>query len=345
MLRLDERKSKVLQSVVEDFVRSGEPVGSRTISRKYLVGVSSATIRNEMADLEEMGLLEQPHTSAGRIPSDLGYRVYVDQLMSPHSLTEQELALISSLYARKVRELEDLIQQTARLLSEASNYLAVVLGPQLSKTTFRHLKILPLNEQKALLVLVTDAGFLEKGLLEVPEGTTSEELEYIAAILNERLKGLTVDRIAQAAWKELKSELSQYRFILEQTLQLLTESLGKENEERVYLGGATNILRFPEFRRVDRLQSLLARIEGLEGLSELLPEVEGSEVVILIGREMPQPDLSDCSLVTASYHLGGRLVGRIGVLGPKRMEYSRVVTLVSHVTETLSQAVSRFMGL
>ncbi|MCL5039118.1 MAG: heat-inducible transcriptional repressor HrcA [Firmicutes bacterium] len=343
-MRLDERKLQVLQSVVEDFVRSGEPVGSRTISRKYLVGVSSATIRNEMADLEEMGLLEQPHTSAGRVPSDRGYRVYVDHLMPPHTLTEQELSLISSLYARKAREMESLIQQTARLLSEATNYLALILGPQLSQTTFRHLKILPLNEEKALLVLVTDAGFLEKGLLEVPGGVGPQELDYIAAVLNDRLRGMTVDRIAQEAWKELRSELSQYRFILEQAFQLLVETVGKESEERVYLGGTANILRFPEFQRLERLQSLLARIEGEEGLVNLLPEVSDSQVVILIGGELTQQDLRDCSLVAAKYHIGPSLVGRVGVLGPRRMEYARVLSLVGHVTETLSRVLSRSAG-
>jgi len=340
---LDERKNRVLQAIVEDYVATAEPVGSRTIARKYSLGVSPATIRNEMADLEQMGYLEQPHTSAGRIPSDRGYRYYVDCLMEAQEVDPSEEELIRRTFERKVREVDTLIRETARLLSETTHLTAVVVGPQISKAHFRELRLVPLTEDRAVLIFITDSGFVENQVVELPVEVTMLELQKVSEILNQELRGQPVESLSRAAIRALQRELKRYGALLEQTLQFLSQNLEPGEKRRLYLGGTTNILSQPEFRNVEKIKSLFSVLENDELVTDLLDTVEPTDEqpAIQIGEEIKVREMADCSLVSAIYRLGGEIIGRVGVIGPKRMEYARVVSVMQAVTRQLSAATTK----
>lgn len=340
---LDERKNRVLQAIVEDYVATAEPVGSRTIARKYSLGVSPATIRNEMADLEQMGYLEQPHTSAGRIPSDRGYRYYVDCLMEAQQVDPSEEELIRRTFERKVREVDTLIRETARILSETTHLTAVVVGPQISKAHFRELRLVPLTEGRAVLIFITDSGFVENQVVELPMEVTMLELQKVSEILNQELRGQPIESLSRAAIRALQRELKRYGALLEQTLQFLSQNLEPGEKRRLYLGGTTNILSQPEFRNVEKIKSLFSVLENDELVTDLLDTVEPTDEqpAIQIGEEIKVREMADCSLVSAIYRLGDEIIGRVGVIGPKRMEYARVVSVMQAVTRQLSAATAR----
>ncbi|HHY38229.1 MAG TPA: heat-inducible transcription repressor HrcA [Clostridia bacterium] len=344
-MKLDERKRLVLRAIVEDYIASALPVGSRTIARKYRLGVSPATIRNEMADLEEMGLLEQPHTSAGRIPSDKGYRLYVDTLMQRINLSLDELRQIREIYERRTQEIEALIQETIKVLCDTTNYMALVLGPGVSATPVKRIGLVPMTEKSAVLVLVTEAGFVANRLLEVPEGIREEDLYHISGVLSHHLQGLTLDRLSLTAIRELYNELARYRSIVEQTLEILSGICASQESERVWVGGALRILDQPEFRDIDKAKAILGLIEDVNLLRESVSNFRGkSGVQVTIGVENDLEDLKDCSLVSATYWMGSKPVGTVALLGPKRMNYSKAVAVVEVVEETLSEVFTKVVG-
>jgi heat-inducible transcriptional repressor len=339
---MDDRKSKVLQAIIDDYISTAEPVGSRTIARKYNLGVSPATIRNEMADLEELGYLEQPHTSAGRIPSDRGYRYYVDCLMQTREVGQSESDLIRRTFERKVREIDVLVRETARLLSEMTHLTSVVSGPQIEKASFKELRLVPLGGDKAVLVYITDSGFIENQVLELPVEVTMLELQRVSDVLNEQLKGQRVEALSRAALSALQRELSRYGALLEQALHFLEQRMEPGERQRLYLGGTTHMLDQPEFRDVDKLRSLLNLLEHEDVVADVLDvgsETEG--VQIQIGEEIQVRELVDCSVVSATYRLGDQVIGKMGVIGPKRMEYGRVVGIMNSITRQLSESAQR----
>ncbi len=336
---LSARKMKILGAVVTDYVKTAQPVGSRTVSRRYKMGFSPATIRNEMSDLEEMGYLLQPHTSAGRIPSQKGYRYYVDELMQEEELNEEEKALIYRVFAyEKIREIEDLIKQTAQLISSLTNYTTLILGPRLKKSAFKKLQIMPIDSKRGLLVLVADTGIIKNKLINLPQALSQGDLNRIVAYLNHRLEGLTIDRITARFIRELRRDLYHHVNFLETTFTLLEESLA-EDESRVFLGGTTNIFNQPEFGNIEKVKSLLSLFEQHSLLASLLARplagVEG--IVIKIGRENILEEVHECSLVMTSYCLGNEVVGTIGILGPTRMTYSRVVAVLQQVVNQFAK--------
>lgn len=340
-MRLDERKRRVLQAVIDDYIVTAEPVGSRTISRKYGFGCSPATIRNEMADLEELGYLSQPHASAGRVPSNKGYRFYVDCLMETRQPGERELGIIRQIHQRKTRELEALLHLIGKLLSETTNYASLVTGPQPRNGQFHSLQVIPLSEGQALLLVVGDGGLLHNRVMDIPDGTSIAELQQMARLLTERLEGLTLDRIGRGVLRTLDLELTRYREIINQTLDILRLWEEDEMEERVYLAGTTNILNQPEFKDVDKVRALLGALEQEQLVSRLLASRESDSLTVAIGEELRIKEMEDCSLVSATYSVGGRVVGRIGVLGPRRMDYSRVVSIVDYLTRTLNDVLQK----
>ena len=342
LMGMDERKSKVLHAIINDYVTTAEPVGSRTIARKYHLGVSPATIRNEMADLEELGYIEQPHTSAGRIPSDRGYRYFVDCLMETYEVTQSEQGRIRQAFERKVREIEILIQHTAKLLSETTNYASLVSGPQVREAVFQNLQLVPVGEGRALLVMVTDSGFVEDQVIELPVEITLMELQKISGVMNEKLRGKTLEQVGRGLLRELQSELIRYQALMDQTLAFLEEKMAAGGQERVYVGGASNILSQPEFRDISKVRKLIRALEQDKVVHDILDGPGGEHrVVISIGEEIRYREMQDCSLVSATYRVGDRIIGRIGVLGPKRMEYAKVVSIVESVTQRLSEAFLR----
>src|SRR5690606_5443301 len=343
MPRLDARKMDILRYVVVDYVATAEPVGSRTLARKYGLGVSPATIRNEMADLEAMGLLEQPHTSAGRIPTDQGYRLFVDQLMTSISPPQKELERVRSLYRAAAREIEGRIRLTAHILSEVTEYFSVVQVPARHQTTLNGLHLVPMRGRQAVLVLVTDGGRVESRIIDLPQEMDAAELAHISQVLSSHLKGHTLGTLSRGALLDLALELAGYRAVLDQVLELLRAEETDDVDARLYASGAANLLRQPEFQDVERAHRLLHLLVGRQGLLRSLlgdPAPESS-VRVVIGSENPLEGIQDCSVVTTTYAMGDGTLGQLAVIGPRRMDYSLMIAWVETVSQLLSESLSR----
>lgn len=334
-MELDARKRKILEAVIIDYISTAEPVGSRTISKKYELGVSPATVRNEMADLEELGLLEQPHTSAGRIPSDLGYRYYVDCLMRKKDIEDKIKKYIKKSFSKKAKQIEDVIENTNKTLSTMTNYTSLVIAPKADKNSLQMIQLIFVEPGKTLIVIITDAG-VENKFIDVPQSVTKEDLDIVTMLLNQKLKGLTTEDWDKNILRELQSNLIKQQKIYIQTIDLLGSILNTQTENKVYLGGALNILNQPEFMDVDKARSLLTLLEQ-EDLNNLIKNNLKEGVSVKIGSENTCEGIQDCSLITATYRLDGNVMGTIGVLGPTRMQYSHVVSIVDYLSKVLSR--------
>lgn len=334
-MTLDDRKARVLRAVVEEHIETGLPVGSRVIARRYRLGVSPATIRNEMADLEDTGYLDKPHTSSGRVPSDRGYRFYVDELMPKKGLTADESYAVESLFRTRIRDVVSFLRETVRLVSETSTYLGFVLGPEGEAVTFRSIHLLPASADKALLVLVTDIGFVETCLIEMSP-TSAEELRAVSDMLNGNLAGVTLEDVGERAYRLLKEEMSRYAAIVDQVVEFLRRVTLADNE-RLYVGSPVNLLNQPEFRDVDRVKSIISAIESEGTIRSLLSGSASGDPAVLIGVENEVDAVKDVSMVYGTFS-AGRTLGKIGILGPKRMDYSRAVAIV----ELFEGKLSRF---
>ncbi len=339
---LSERKEQILRSVVVNYIKTAEPVGSRTVARSHPGGLSSATIRNEMADLEEMGYLVQPHTSAGRIPSQLGYRYYVDNLMDLNDLSEEvEEKISSSLSAGKMREIEQIIINSTRVLSSATNQTSLIMGPQFKKSAFHQLRILPLDEKRGLVVLITDTGFIKNKVIDFQHQLSQSELQQVVSYLNQKLYGLTIDQVTTSLINELKRDLFRRLEILEQAFILLEESLKEEKQIRVFLGGTTNILNQPEFKDVDKIRRMLNLFEQEPLLFKILEDNSSeNDIVVRIGSENEFEDIKECTLITGTYRIHDKTLGTLGVLGPTRMDYGKVISVMRRLVDELNRSLS-----
>jgi heat-inducible transcriptional repressor len=342
---LDERKQRILRAIIDDYIFTAEPVGSRTVSRKYNLGFSPATIRNEMSDLEEMGYLEQPHTSAGRIPSDKGYRFYVDCLMKANGLSDEDMNNIRNAFQKRVNELEELVEQTTKLISSVTQYTSVAIGPQILKSTIKHIQLIGIEGQKALLITVTSTGAVEHQITTIPENITEDDLNRLSNMLNHKLSGRTVGDITPRLIGEIKKEIIGYNSLLDMVINLLMNNLlNNENSPKVFLGGAANIFNLPEFKDMERAKNFLLLMEDKEILYEILSDALSQEgLVISIGSENRHQEIRDYSLITATYKLNGKMIGRIGVMGPTRMEYARVVSVLEHVSNNMTCILAKLM--
>lgn len=338
---LDERKKRILKVVTDDYIASAEPVGSRTIARRYDLGLSPATIRNEMADLEEGGYLEQPHTSAGRVPSEKGYRYYVDALMSMRQLDEQEIGIIYRELEKYHHEIETVIHQTSKILAQFTKYPSMALGPQLNSAVFRHIQLVKLSESTILVILVTDTGYVENKVIEFENDITEDELDRISNLFNQKLRGRNLRDIQSNVIKELRSEMVFQDQFFNEAIKVLVKSIAKHSQERVFVDGATKILEQPEFSDVIKFKPLMKALEEEECLYKLLTNSLHKGTKIKIGSENEDYGIQDCSVVTAGYEIAGRTVGVIGVLGPTRMEYAKVLPLVEYTAKILSDLLTQ----
>lgn len=339
-MEMDERKEKVLQAIILDYIATADPVGSRTIARKYDLGVSPATVRNEMSDLEEMGLLEQPHTSAGRIPSQLGYRYYVDCLMEKEPIALEKREAVRNLFLTRIKETEASIQLASKMLSQLTNYTALVLAPFYGQNTLRHIQLLPLEPGKAVVVIVLDNGHVEHRVMEIPEALQDKDLIMISKLLNKHLHGLTLEQWRNTIMQSIYHELSHQEKLLKNVIEHIEKSLMVEHEQRVYLGGTLNMLNQPEFKQIEKVKALLKLLEEDTILKEVLTSQEEG-VVIKIGKENRYDGMKECSLITATYQLNGKVIGTLGVLGPTRMEYSRAISMLELLTTALTEGLKK----
>lgn len=340
---LTERQRMILSAIIDDYVRSAEPIGSRSISKRGNVGFSPATIRNEMSDLEEMGYLEQPHTSAGRIPSHKGYRYYVDHLLGHGTLHNNDLDSMKGAFAERIQEMEGVIQHVAGMLSSLTNYTSIVLGPEVFSTTLKHLQIIPLTETTAVAIIVMNTGHVENKTVSIPEGIRMSEIEKVVNILNAKLKNVPLIEFKSRLYNEISSELSKYVNGYQELLAVVESVLQSNEKDRVFLSGMTNMLTQPEFKDVDKVKSIFDLLEEAPTLIKLFTSAnEGIE--IKIGAENSIEAINNCSLITASYSIGDKPLGTIGILGPTRMEYGRVISLMEHLSKHLEVVLGRWYG-
>lgn len=342
---LDERKRRILQAIIDDYIDTAEPIGSRTIARKHELGLSSATIRNEMADLEEMGYLAQPHTSAGRVPSDKGYRLYVDQLMKVKELSVDEIESIKSALEIRINELSQLIRQASAVMSRITKYTSMAVTPQMKKSVLKAVQVVPIEPGKVLVIVVTNAGVVRNSLVKIPELVSADFLIQVSNILNDRLSGLTLEQINMPVIMELTNRIGVSRETLITILSTVADCINLIDDPEVYLEGATNILNYPEFHDVAKAKEFLSTLDEKEILSKLLAGGHpGTGVSIQIGNENLIQEIRDCSLVTTTYSVGDVVIGSIGIIGPTRMEYGRVISSMDHVRRKINQEIGKLIG-
>ncbi len=339
---LSERKRKVLKAVVSEYVDTAEPVGSRTLVRRHNLGVSTATIRNEMADLEEMGYLEQPHVSAGRVPSDYGYRFYVDHLMEQDELTSSEQSLLNQLAYPRSQEADMVLTTASRLLSQLSNYVGLITSPRIHTGRLAAIKLVHLSHRLALALLFTENGQVENRVLVLPPEVEPKDIEGLAAYFTHRLAGRPIEEVTSQLLDQVYSELLEdYRqsyVLLSQIAGALMGWLKSGGRSRVYTGGAHNILTQPEFQDLEKVRHLLALLEEETLLLQLLQREPG--ITVTIGRENRLPVMQNCTVVSSTYTVNGKLAGTVAVLGPTRMDYAHVISVLEHMASCLEEAFS-----
>lgn len=339
-MQMDERKKKILQAIVQDYVATAEPIGSRTIARKFDLGVSPATIRNEMADLEDLGLIEQPHTSAGRVPSDAGYRYYVDCLMEPSELDLEQKKAIEGQNSKRIREIQEVVTQTSRLLSQLTNLTSVVIGPRRGKSNFGQLHFLPYQQGQAIMVVVKEDGTVENQIVDIGEEVSIEELQQVANVFNQKMRGQSVGTANKSLLREIYSELYKQRALIDTTLEMMERIFVLDDDENnVYLDGALNMLNQPEFRDLDKVKNLFKVFEENQHLKKLLqPAQEGLSVTI--GGENKLREFQTCSVISATYRVNGETIGTVGVIGPTRMDYAKVMAAVDFMTRSMTDILT-----
>jgi len=333
---LTDRQLLILQVIIDDFIQSAQPVGSRAISKKDEVSFSSATIRNEMADLEELGFLEKTHSSSGRVPSEKGYRFYVDHLMSPFDLPKNERSFIQQAFANQLLEFEKVVQQSARVLSDLTNYTSIILGPEVYETKLKQLQIISLSDHTAVAILVTNTGHVEHRSFTIPVRIEPHDLEKMVNILNERLQGVPIIHLNRKLRTEIASLLRKHTDESDKAYEYLQAALFEEQPVKLYVGGKTNILMQPEFKDIDKIRSLYSMIEEENEIAHLLRH-DSQDIKVSIGQENEIEAMQDLSIITASYSLGDEQMGTIALLGPTRMEYSKVISLLNLLSNRMTK--------
>lgn len=322
-MQMGDRKKKILKAIIQDYIETAEPVGSRSIAKRYIPDLSSATIRNEMADLEEMGYLAQPHTSAGRIPSDRGYRLFVDSLMRKYALSMQEMMHMQNVMEEKIQELDVLIERAAQALTNITQYTSVALTPDMKKGRLMNMQVVSLQPRKVLLILVTEQGVMKNRIVHTEHEINSEQAYELSGMFNRFLAGLTLEEITPERIEQMRTLMTQYGDIMTQMVDFVTEVIG-ETERSVLVQGSVNLLNLPEYSDIERAKDVLQFLENKESLGKILPQVREDGIHVIIGHENPTLGMHGCSIVLYNYKVG-KIGGSIGLVGPTRMDYSKVV--------------------
>lgn len=337
-MELDDRKKKILQAVIRNYLETGEPVGSRTISKYTDLNLSSATIRNEMADLEEMGFIFQPHTSAGRIPSDKGYRLYVDAMLEEK---QREVVEKNELLVERQDKMETLLKQMARVLAQNTQYATMISAPQARRNKVKFIQLSRVDVHQLLAVIVIEGNVIKNNILVVEEELSDETLLKLNILLNTNLNGLSINEISLAMISVMKQQAGIHSDIVSGVIDAVAEAIRAEEDLEIYTSGTNNIFRYPELADHQKASELINTFEEKQLLSELLQNVseggESTDIQVYIGAETPVQSMKDCSVVTATYELGGGMKGTIGIVGPKRMDYDRVVGTLRTIQTQLEE--------
>lgn len=337
-MELDERKLKILQAIIRTYLETGEPVGSRTISKYTDLNLSSATIRNEMSDLEELGYILQPHTSAGRIPSDKGYRLYVDTMLDAK---ESEMQNLREELEEKTERIDDILQKVARFLATNTNYATMVSGPRYQTKRVKFIQITPVDEESLLVVIVLDNNVVKNQMIHVEEEVEQEMIVKLNFILNTTLNGLDVLEMNLAVIQKLKEQFDHHTKVIDSILEIIGKTLVEEDDLEVYTSGATNILKYPELSDKTKAAEILDAFEEKKimhnwlGLPQKGQTNESHDIQVYIGDETHVESMKDCSMVTATYRVQEGVYGKIGIVGPKRMDYDKVVGTLNSLMNQL----------
>ncbi len=344
-MALDERKKKILQAIVEEYITNAEPVGSRSISKMSDLKLSAATIRNEMGDLEEMGLLAQPHTSAGRVPTTGGYRLYVDSLMERYEMTAAEIEKMRQATSLKKRELEKIVLDVAAAFSGITGLPVVGMLPASEAGVVKNIKVVKVDDFAAMLIVSDKSGIIKNRLLKLNQDISEEFAAELSNILNQNLSGLTISEINIANMMEIRSAIGHNFEILTSVIELVHEAVSEIDSRQIFVEGLTNILDFPEYNNVDKVKELFDVLEDKEALSRVIAAANPTNCTkVLIGDEIPVPEMKNNSIVIAPYKASDKLVGLLGVLGPARMDYSKVISALEFFTAQLSGVLTKDFG-
>lgn len=343
-MSLSERKLKILQAIVADFVQTAEPVGSRTLSRKYQLGISPATIRNEMSDLEEMGYLTHPHTSAGRVPSDRAYRLYVDELMKNYELPGEEKAAIAEKLRANVSELDQTIEHAAMLLSEITRLTSFAITPKQDENHLKYINLLPVDEKTVVLMIVAEDGKITNTAVKLSVPYTEENLQLLSKVMTYNYKGKALsDILKHDILRSFETDIEAMNRLAENIMPNFMSTLENMLNVDLYMEGLTNIFSIPEYNDIDKARMFLEMVNQKKHFTDVLVNRDNG-VIITIGDENSDEIMQDCSLITADYRINGKLVGKLGVIGPTRMKYDEVTSVIKYMTENLSKAFRLMEG-
>lgn len=335
-MQLDERKIKIMQAIIRNYLETGEPVGSRTISKYTDLNLSSATIRNEMADLEEMGYILQPHTSAGRIPSDRGYRLYVDTMMEEK---DKELEELKEMMLEREDKVDHLLKQVAKLLAVNTNYATMISAPTVHRNKLKFIQLSRVDVNQLLAVIVIEGNVIKNNILSVSEELTDETILKLNILLNTHLNGLALEEISLGMITVLKQQAGLHSGIVGDVIDAIAEGINADEDLEIYTSGANNIFKYPELADQQKASEIINTFEEKQLLTELVQETLSDEantgIQVYIGNETPIRTMKDCSVVTATYELGEGMRGTIGIIGPKRMDYDKVVGTLKTITHQL----------
>lgn len=360
-MELDDRKVKILKAVIKTYLETGEPVGSRTISKYTDLSLSSATIRNEMADLEELGYIIQPHTSAGRIPTDKGYRLYVDDMMKQKAKElddreiqvndrEKELDSMRDVLSEKVDRVEELLQNVAKVLAKDTNYATMITTPQVKGNKLKFVQLSQLEANKLLAVIVMDGNMIRNKVITVSEEISQENMLKLNILLNTSLTGLTLEQMNMSIISKMENQAGEHTQIIKEVLDAIVETISNADNLKIYTSGATNIFKYPELSDSSKASELIYALEEKQSLSGLVKEDEDQldedsddnhGIQVYIGNETPVESMKDCSVVTATYELQDGMKGTIGIIGPKRMDYEKVVGTLKTIRSQLDDVFKK----
>ena len=359
-MELDDRKVKILKAIIKNYLETGEPVGSRTISKYADLKLSSATIRNEMADLEELGYIVQPHTSAGRIPTDKGYRFYVDDMMSQKETElvnreqvvtdrEKEVESMQGILSQKVDKVEELLQNVAKVLAKDTNYATMVSAPQVKGNKLKFVQLSQLETNKILAVIVMEGNIIRNKVITVSEDLSQENLLKLNILLNTSLTGLSLQEMNLSIVSKMENQAGEHMQLVKEVVDAIVETISGEDNLKIYTSGATNIFKYPELSDSTKASELIYALEEKQGLSGLVNDKDGSDeteddnhgIQVYIGNETPVESMKDCSVVTATYELQDGMKGTIGIIGPKRMDYEKVVDTLKEMQTHLDDVFKK----
>ena len=360
--QLDERKVKILKAIIKNYLETGEPVGSRTISKFTDMKLSSATIRNEMADLEELGYIVQPHTSAGRIPTDKGYRLYVDDMMSEKeqnitnrenevAVKEQELSSMKDMLGEKVEKVEELLQNVAKVLAKDTNYATMVTTPKVTGNKLKFVQLSQLEANKILAVIVMEGNLIRNKVITVSEDLLQENLLKLNILINTTLTGLTLEQMNLSIVSKMENQAGEHINLVKEVLDAIVDTISSADDLKIYTSGATNIFKYPELSDSTKASELIYALEEKQSLSDLVVDDDNSVdeqdsssnngIQVYIGNETPIESMKDCSVVTATYELQDGMKGTIGIIGPKRMDYEKVVETLKNMRTQLDDVFKK----